>query len=49
MRKRDCNLSLRNFTKILLKNLFYQISIKIVEILPKVKKYTEYGHTGSDT
>jgi hypothetical protein len=36
---------LRNFTKILLKNLFYQISIKIVEILPKVKKYTEYGHT----
>jgi hypothetical protein len=36
---------LRNFTKILLKNLFYQISIKIVEILPKVIKYTEYGHT----
>jgi hypothetical protein len=29
---------LRKFTKILLKNLFYQISIKIVEILTKVKK-----------
>jgi hypothetical protein len=32
----------QNFTK----KYFYQISIKIVEILPKVKKYTEYGHTG---